>query len=864
LKSLVKQVYGSKMEREAASPDWLKERNNDPYGTDRRHPFWSTVTTEDLGSNGSKRIFEKDGTWYGYHSRQNYWMTFTDEEDARQWGNSEQDLDMWASLNVEASRLIREAGDNPFEKKEEPSDASGDGSTPHSEGNPNDPPKDEKPAEEQGDLDPTKMQPASPITLSYTLTGAAPGEPGEVPATFESFDGTTAFFTYDKGDGQQSRFGVTNQGGKWVDAAGTEFTFKGDPAAAQQSQQPNPAAPNPAQQQPAQPAQQGTNQMAASRGRLPFVKQADLSSAKTVEDVLAECPKISGVSSGDGFWEGDGDSFADALSDAGWTYAWSNANYHFAMHPPGGGEGLRYVEGDIYRGIGMQSTGVRTANLLDSARKVMETRGFVSIDDSGNIVDTEWEGDEIAGDSGMVLDLTTANLITTLVPALNAENQAKILAMPAAQAVDTLWKLYGRVKASKQAGLRDYDYSDTHYSNACATGESNFHCDGVIPEDEKYGGMSCDCPCHESWDGEQDLGEFHQELDLQTAGSKTAIVPSQDGCPQHPGLSFTQDATLHSLHEHRSAWDNGDAGRPLSIAEMQEIDRLERLVASQPTAAKTALAGDKVCPECGGKGYWTHYVGPKHGDEEPCPRCGGIGYVRDPNASPARTEGAAGTTPHQGEWPNFPECPSCGHIFRDAMVPEGQIGSSRWMTCPSCGGQVSLPKAGTKTAADTCPGSGRLANSASGASWSGSGNAYCSSCGSTVEVTDDGKAKDHAGTTASKTAMPNPVDLGVVVGDIFYSSWGYDQTNIDFYEVVGLTGASVKVRQVASKFVNEPGDHPSQDRVVADKGNYIGEVMTKRIQAGYQGRPSFNVASYASAWLWDGTPKYQTGQGWGH
>ena len=29
---------------------------------------------------------------------------------------------------------------------------------------------------------------------------------------------------------------------------------------------------------------------------------------------------------------------------------------------------------------------------------------------------------------------------------------------------------------------------------------------------------------------------------------------------------------------------------------------------------------------------------------------------------------------------------------------------------------------------------------------------------------------------------------GVHVGDIFYSSWGYDQTNIDFYQVVSLKG----------------------------------------------------------------------------
>ncbi len=41
---------------------------------------------------------------------------------------------------------------------------------------------------------------------------------------------------------------------------------------------------------------------------------------------------------------------------------------------------------------------------------------------------------------------------------------------------------------------------------------------------------------------------------------------------------------------------------------------------------------------------------------------------------------------------------------------------------------------------------------------------------------------------------------GVHVGDLFYSSWGYDQTNIDFYEVVGLRGKKTAlIRRCPSK-----------------------------------------------------------------
>lgn len=45
---------------------------------------------------------------------------------------------------------------------------------------------------------------------------------------------------------------------------------------------------------------------------------AAVRSAKSVDDVLAACPQIPDVSTGDGFFEGGYDEFADALSDAGY------------------------------------------------------------------------------------------------------------------------------------------------------------------------------------------------------------------------------------------------------------------------------------------------------------------------------------------------------------------------------------------------------------------------------------------------------------------------------------------------------------------------------------------------------------------
>lgn len=41
------------------------------------------------------------------------------------------------------------------------------------------------------------------------------------------------------------------------------------------------------------------------------------------------------------------------------------------------------------------------------------------------------------------------------------------------------------------------------------------------------------------------------------------------------------------------------------------------------------------------------------------------------------------------------------------------------------------------------------------------------------------------------------------VGDILYYSWGYDQTNIDWYQVTGKTESRIKIRPIASTYVED-------------------------------------------------------------
>lgn len=80
-------------------------------------------------------------------------------------------------------------------------------------------------------------------------------------------------------------------------------------------------------------------------------------------------------------------------------------------------------------------------------------------------------------------------------------------------------------------------------------------------------------------------------------------------------------------------------------------------------------------------------------------------------------------------------------------------------------------------------------------------------------------------------------------GDVLRCSWGYDQTNIDYYEVTRLIGRRmVEIRAIGAESV---GDGHMTGDCVPKPGHYIGEPMRKAV-SDYDGQ-SVRIASYASA-----------------
>lgn len=142
-------------------------------------------------------------------------------------------------------------------------------------------------------------------------------------------------------------------------------------------------------------------------------------------------------------------------------------------------------------------------------------------------------------------------------------------------------------------------------------------------------------------------------------------------------------------------------------------------------------------------------------------------------------------------------------------------------------------------------------------------------------------------TTTLTDRYVTPEQADVKVGDFFVSSWGYDQTNVDFYRVVALTPKGMKVQKWrgavdhsdihdylvpnadGGPFTREywqdyvDGKHVRLDEPIVE----VAPIEQKRIQMwdGPNGRTvCANVNSYSNMYKWDGKPQYQTGAHYGH
>jgi hypothetical protein len=102
-------------------------------------------------------------------------------------------------------------------------------------------------------------------------------------------------------------------------------------------------------------------------------------------------------------------------------------------------------------------------------------------------------------------------------------------------------------------------------------------------------------------------------------------------------------------------------------------------------------------------------------------------------------------------------------------------------------------------------------------------------------------------------------NAGIKVGQVFVSSWGYDQTNVNYYEVVELVGkASVRARAIRGMACEGSEMESYGDRGYSmpsdDADRHFGEAFLAKVDGNCI--KSSKIAGRDGASAWKGTPNY--------
>lgn len=88
-------------------------------------------------------------------------------------------------------------------------------------------------------------------------------------------------------------------------------------------------------------------------------------------------------------------------------------------------------------------------------------------------------------------------------------------------------------------------------------------------------------------------------------------------------------------------------------------------------------------------------------------------------------------------------------------------------------------------------------------------------------------------------------------GDIFVSSWGYEQTNIDYYQVTTVGRKLIWFAKIDKKVVGDAGF--MSEHVMPVKDSFCGEPFRKAIKSGY-----ISLSSYSGMDKWKGQKMTQS------
>jgi hypothetical protein len=96
--------------------------------------------------------------------------------------------------------------------------------------------------------------------------------------------------------------------------------------------------------------------------------------------------------------------------------------------------------------------------------------------------------------------------------------------------------------------------------------------------------------------------------------------------------------------------------------------------------------------------------------------------------------------------------------------------------------------------------------------------------------------------------------MKIETNSILVSSWGYDQTNIDFFEVIKVKNDWATIQRIGKDYV---GQTDISETVVPAIDYKIGKPFRRKITA-FSSGDYVGINSYNAASVWEGQPQLQT------
>lgn len=117
---------------------------------------------------------------------------------------------------------------------------------------------------------------------------------------------------------------------------------------------------------------------------------------------------------------------------------------------------------------------------------------------------------------------------------------------------------------------------------------------------------------------------------------------------------------------------------------------------------------------------------------------------------------------------------------------------------------------------------------------------------------------------AKKKALTNEMKASdhFAVEDIVVNSWGYDQTNVEFYRVIEILPKSIRVREVRQEIV--PGSEGMMSANVIPTEEFLEKkapFVLKLKMTLYNGKPEAAISNPSSSYYfrkWEGKPQYSS------